>query len=201
MSDVSATLDVDPSYAPKLPSPDALGPKMLACRERERLFVWAYVLNGGNGAAAARAAGYSDSGEAAKVRAHDLLHRERVLDAIHEVSWKSLRGLAGLATLKARRILEADRHPDQAKIIAGVWSRAGFAEKTAHEVHHSGSIELNHTDAALEALAYLQSMSVPEEKLVEQFGHSGLARYRRMLEERDAKRGMKVIDGASSETA
>ena len=47
---------------------------------------------------------------------------------------------------------------------------------------------------ALEALSYLKSMSVPREKLIEQFGHSGLVRYEKMLEERDAKRGMKVIE-------
>jgi hypothetical protein len=38
-------------------------------------------------------------------------------------------------------------------------------------------------------------MEVPREKLLERFGHWGLVRYERMLEERDAKRGMKVIEG------
>lgn len=179
---------------PQLPPVSDFGPKMLLCNERERKFVWNYVLNGGNGADAARAAGYSDAAEACKVRAHEALHRDRVLDAMHELAWKTLRGLSLVATLKAKKILEEDRHPDQAKMIGMVWSRTGFAEKTATEIHHTGSIELSHTDAALEALAYLRSMQVPREKLVEQFGHSGLARYEKMLEERDAKRGMKVIE-------
>jgi hypothetical protein len=176
-----------------LPPAEDFGPKMLACTERERRFIWAYVLNGGKGADAARQAGYSDTKDACKVRAHELLHKERVLEAVHEVGWRTLRGLSLLATLKAKQILERQEHPELAKMIGMVWSRTGFAEKTSHEVHHSGTIELSHTDAALEALAYLRSMAVPREKLVEQFGHSGLARYEKMLEERDSK--MKVIEG------
>jgi hypothetical protein len=178
-----------------LPDEADMGPKLLACRARERRFVWAYVVNGGNGAQAAIAAGYSNVADGARIRAHEVLQRERVLAAVHEVSWKSLRGLSLLATLRAKEILEKPGHPDMVKMIGMVWSRTGFAEKTGIEVHHSGSVDLNHTDAALEALAYLTSMQVPREKLVEQFGHSGLARYERMLEERDAKKGMKVIEG------
>lgn len=176
------------------------GPRLLALHERERRFVWAYVVNSisdkrENGSQAARDAGYSDKSEACKVRAHELLHREDVLDAIQEVAGRELRGLVVPAVMGMARLLEKPDHPDHFKAVTAVLNRTGFSEKTTVEVHHTGSIDLNHTDAALEALAYLQGMQVPEEKLVEQFGHSGLTRYRRMLEEREAKRGMRVIDG------
>ena len=173
---------------------ETLGPKMSALTEKQRRFVWAYFLTGGEGAEAARQAGYSDTGEAAKVRACTLLQQDTILQAMHEVAWKSLRGLTLLATVKLERLLRKDDSPDQAKAIFGVLNRTGLGEKMLVEHHHTGSIELNHTDAALEALAYLKSMAVPREKLVEQFGHSGLERYERMLEERDAKRGMKVVE-------
>lgn len=177
-------------FMPSLPPDADLGPKMLACLPSERKFVWAYVINGGNGSAAARAAGYSAVSGGDRVRAHELIHRDRVLEALHEVAWKSLRGLSLLATLRAKQVLDNEKHPELIRMIGMVWSRTGFAEKTIHE--NRTTVEVSHTDEALEALTYLKSMQVPREKLVEQFGHSGLARYEKMLEERDRK--MKVIE-------
>ena len=104
--------------------------------------------------------------------------------------------MLGSVAVPAVRALEAliekPDHPDHFKAVTAVLSRIGFGEKVLVDHRHSGTIELNHTDAALEALAYLRSMAVPREKLVEQFGHSGLARYEKMLQERDSK--MKVIE-------
>jgi hypothetical protein len=173
--------------------PEELGPKMASLTLKQRNFVWAYLLNGGDGAAAARQGGYSDAGEACKVRASTLLQQDKVIQAFHEVAWKSMRGLSLLAVLKLEKVLKDDKSPDQLKAAFGVLNRTGFGERMQVEHHHSGTIELSHTDAALEALAYLRSMAVPREKLVEQFGHSGLARYEKMLEEKDRK--MKVIGG------
>lgn len=181
-------LDLSP-----IPTTD-LGPKMLACSDLERRFIWAYLMNGGDGAAAARAAGYSDVAEGAKVRAHECLQRDRVIEAMHEVSWKSMRGLSLAAVAETARILRQGTDADRLKAAFGILNRTGFGEKTTVQHHHTGSIELSHTDAALEALSYLKSMSVPREKLIEQFGHSGLARYEKMLEERDVRRDMKVIE-------
>lgn len=179
--------------APPIDVPaEVLGPKMQALSEMRRRFVWAYLITGGQGAEAARMAGYS--GDRAKVTACEFLQRDDILQAMHETAWKSMRGLSLVATMKLEKIVLQDGHPDQLKAITAVLSRTGFAERTAVDVHHSGTVELSHTDAAVENLAYLQSMQVPEEMLIQQFGHSGLARYRRMLEERDAKKGMKVIE-------
>lgn len=175
--------------------PDDLGPKMLALSDRERRFVWAYLQNGGVGSDAARTAGFSDKGEGCKVRACEMLQRDRVIEAMHEVAWKSMRGLSLVAIMETEKILRVGTAGDKLKAAFGILNRTGFGERMQVEHHHSGSIEVSHTDAALEALSYLKSMDVPREKLVQQFGHSGLVRYERMLEERDAKRGMKVIEG------
>lgn len=190
MSDISIE-DAPASFPDDL----ELGPKMGACSLMERKFVWAYLQNGGNGRQAALTAGYSDVKEGAKVRGSELLHRDRVIQALHEVAWKSMRGLSLVAVLQTENILRHGSPADRLKAAFGILNRTGFGERMQVEHHHTGSIEVSHTDAALEALTYLKSMDVPREKLIEQFGHSGLTRYERMLEERDAKRGVKLIEG------
>jgi len=167
---------------------------MLALPERERVFVWHLVCNGGNGTEAAKAAGYADVGAACRVRAHELRAKPRVIDAIHECGWRLLGSIGGSAIYALEQLVLKPEHPDHFKAVTAVLSRIGFHEKSQVDHRHTGSIDLNHTDSALEALAYLKSLDVPREKLVEQFG-SGLTRYEKMLDEREAKRGMKVIDG------
>lgn len=159
-----------------------------------RKFAWAYLFSGGEGADSARAAGYSDVADGAKVRASELLQREDVHAALRELSTKYLFSLAPKAIARLGQILDSPQHPKHFNAIELTLSKTYFPERHQVEHHHTGSIELSHTDAALEALSYLKSMSVPREKLIEQFGHSGLTRYEKMLEERDAKKGMKVIE-------
>jgi hypothetical protein len=177
-----------------------LGPRMQALPERERRFVWFYLTNEGkpNGAQAARDAGYSDVGEACKVRAHLLLHRERVLLALEEVGKKAFRGLLGPA-IKATAAMIADpKHADHAKTVSSTLARLGLTERTGVDVNVSGDLTVNHTDAALNDLRTLLSLAVPEEKLVEIFGFSGLSRYRKMLAETDAK-APKLIEHRADE--
>lgn len=57
-----------------------VGRSAAAMAEREHLFIEAYIANGGDGAKAARAAGYADSG--AGRRAVDLLRRPNVVKAL-----------------------------------------------------------------------------------------------------------------------
>jgi len=59
-----------------------VGRSAAAMVERERLFIEAYIANGGDGANAARAAGYASSG--AKSRARTLLKRSSVIAALAE---------------------------------------------------------------------------------------------------------------------
>src|SRR6266436_1019138 len=179
---------------PTLPAGLDIGPKMAALLPREQAFVWFMVCNGGNATNAAISAGYSDKSDAAKVRAFELRHKAKIIEAIHECGWRHL-GSLGLTAIHALEtlVLKSD-HPDHFKAVTAVLSRIGFAEKSLIDHNHRHTVELSHTDAALEALSYLRSMAVPREKLIVQFGHSGLARYEKMLEERDAKRSMKVIE-------
>lgn len=176
-----------------------LGPKMQACNERERKFVWSYVLNGGNGSQAARDAGYSDVAEGCKVRAHYLLHRERVLAAVDEVGRKTFRGLLIPAITALRTLIDKPDHPDHAKAVQSTLSRLGLAERSGVDVTVSGEVTVNHTDEAIGQLRALKELGVPREKLEEIFGFSGLSRYEKMLGEADRKllvaQGGPVIDG------
>lgn len=174
-----------------------LGPKMQACNERERKFVWFYVLNGDeNATQAARDAGYADPGHGASIRvhAHALLQRDRVLEAIEEVGRKAFRGLLGPAVLATSKMIRNDKHPDHAKTVSATLARLGFVEKTGVDVSVSGEVAVNHTDSALQDLRVLKDLGVPREKLIEMFGFSGLSRYEKMLAEVDA-RAPKLIEG------
>jgi|SRR5579872_2588670 len=173
-----------------------LGPKMQACSERERRFVWFYVTNDGppNAAQAARDAGYADTSRAAAVRGHELLHRERVLAALEEVGKKAFRGLLGPAVKAAAKLIETEKHPDHSKAVFTTLARLGLGEKSSVDVNVSGEMTVNHTDQALNDLRVLIGLGVSEEKLVEVFGFSGLSRYRKMLAEQDARSG-KLIEG------
>jgi hypothetical protein len=164
-----------------------LGPKMQACTPLERRFVWAYLKNGGKDAtAAAREAGYSDPGphsSGIRVRAHEALHRERVIAAIDEVARKSFRGLLLPAVAAMENLIDSPKHPAHAKTVFSTLSRLGLAERSGVDVNVSGSVDVNHTDEAVAHLRLLKSLDVPRDKLVEIFGFSGLPRYERMLAE------------------
>jgi hypothetical protein len=107
------------------------GPLMLALPERKRAFILHYLAQGcTNGADAARAAGYSDEAGGAKVRAHELLHQDAVLDALREQASKNLRHLSAVAIMKLEQIVLKDGSPDQLKSILAVLNRTGFDERT-----------------------------------------------------------------------
>lgn len=170
-----------------------MGPKMQACSEIERRFVWFYMTNEGppNGAQAARDAGYSDVKEGAKVRASQLLHRDRVLAALEEVGKKAFRGLLMPAIAATRALIENPKHPHHASAVQSTLSRLGYGERTGVDVNVTGEVTVNHTDQALADLRTLMELRVPREKLIELFGFSGLARYEKML----AEQGPKLIEG------
>lgn len=173
-----------------------LGPKMLACSERERLFVWHYLTGDGNGAEAARQAGYSDVSEAAKVRASQLLHRDRVVAALEEMGKRHFRAQLPIAIRANKRLLENEKHPDHAKTVQQTLSRLGLAEKVGIDVNIGGEITVNHTDQAVADLRVLIGLGVAREKLIEIFGFSGLTRYEKMLAEQERRAlPVPVIDG------
>lgn len=185
---------VDATEAPIMPLPDQLPEALRSLpQDRWRRFVWNYVFNGAQGAAAARAAGYPDSSEAAKVRACELLQRNEIVEAIDSLTAKYLFTLAPKAVLRLAELLDNPKHPKHDKAIAMALGAAGHGEKSTVEHKFSGSVTLNHTDAALEDLRRLLALGVSREKLLETFGHSGLPRYEKMLLEAD-KRAGKVIE-------
>jgi hypothetical protein len=113
------------------------------------------------------------------------------LDALNEVAARNLRGLAVPAVVALAKLVSKPEHPDHRKAVEMVLNRTGHAERAQVDVNVSGQVEhvTNRTDAALDSLEYLVSMQVPREKLIDTFGYSGLARYERMLEDRQRKQG------------
>jgi hypothetical protein len=178
-----------------LPVVTELGPAMLACSERERRFVWHFLEQGCRDATdAARKAGCPDPGphsSAIRVRGHELRHRPRVIEAMKEVGRTYFGGLLLPAVLAAEDILLNSRHPDHATMIKAILGSNGMGDRTKVDINVSGQVEhsINRTDAALDTLEEYLSLGVPREKLIERFGYSGLARYERMLEDRQAKSG------------
>lgn len=186
-----------PEPRPPMAFPDwaGFGPKMLALRERERKFVWAYLMNSltdgrPNAAQSARDAGYSDIAEGAKVRGHDLLHRESVLEAMNECAARELRGLVVPAVVALARLVHKPDHQDHRAAIQMVLDRTGHGAKTSVDVNVNGTVNVNHTTAALEDLRRLMALGASRDKLLEIFGHSGLPRYEKML----AADGAKLIE-------
>jgi phage terminase small subunit len=99
---------------------------MLALNERKRAFILHYLVQGcTNGAEASQAAGYSDEAGGAKVRAHELLHQDAVLDALRKQASKNLRDLFAVAIMKLEQIVLKDGSPDQLKSILAVLNRTG----------------------------------------------------------------------------
>ena len=180
-----------------LPAELEFGPKMQACSERERLFVWLYVTGDQNATQAARDAGYVDTDTGAiRVRAHALLHRERVRDAIRELGLREFGNLLPSAVKATAALLSKPDHPDHAGMVKSTLSRLGLAERSGLDVNVSGEVTVNHTDAALDDLARLLALNVPREKLIEAFGYTGLERYEKMLAERQRRLAApRQIDG------
>jgi len=176
-----------------------LGPKMMALGDRERRFVWFYCMNNGNATQAAKDAGYSNVAEGARVRAFELMHRQKILDAIGEAGRQMFKGLLVPAIAAMRAMIDRPDHPDHAKMVNSALDRLGLAGSSNVNVNMnvSGEVTVNHTDAALEDLRRLLLLRVPRETLVEMFGDSGLVRYERMLAEKGG--GPKLIEGASHE--
>ena len=181
--------------------PKDLGPKMLVCTQRERLFVWSFLEQGCRDATeAARKAGCSDPGpqsSAIRVRAHELRHRPRVIEAMQEVARAYFGGLLLPAVLAAEDMISNPKHPDHATMVKSVLSANGFGDRSKVDVNFSGEVGVNHTDQALDDLRRYLDLEVPRTKLIEIFGFSGLDRYEKMLSERDRKKlsAPTVIEG------
>jgi hypothetical protein len=133
---------------------EAIGPKMLALRDdRMRRFAWIMACGEGSAAEAARKAGYSDTGDGAKVRGHYLMHSQKVLDAIQEATGCVLRGLAPLAVRQAKAVLENNNHPAHARMIETVLDRTGHFARSEHTMRVEHSVDVRELEDLARRLA------------------------------------------------
>jgi hypothetical protein len=141
--------DMGTELALTIPGPEELGPKMLALRDdRQRRFVWA-MLYSPNQTQAAKMAGYSDTGDGAKVRACNLMQSAAILDALHEVGWRRLHGAALKSIHALEAIVDDPAHPKHLHAVLATLDRTGFAAQTEHKV----TVEHRVGDDQMKALA------------------------------------------------
>ena len=139
------------------------GPKMCALpTDRHRAFVRAlYQVKPGHGSAskAARLAQFGTPNSPAQSIASiasRLMHDERVLEAIHEMDQKMIRGVAPRAIGALSRLVEDPKHRDHARGIAMVLDRVHPTE-TQHtvKVQHDVTPGLKETAEVMERIAAL----------------------------------------------
>jgi hypothetical protein len=170
-----------------------MGPKMLALRDdRERKFCIAMALTGGNAAKSARMAGYSDHLSRGRITGHSLRHRERIIEAMAEVSVGMMKSLAIPVVAALGNLVMKPDHKHHAKALQLLMPHVGFHDRLSVDVNMSGTVNVNHTDAALEDLRRLKMLGVPRETLEKTFGFSGLDRYEKLLA---ASENAKLIEG------
>lgn len=117
------------------PDVEDLGPAMLALTAQQRRFVVGWIQSRGkNAARVAKAAGYSDSSEAAKVSAHRLLHSSRVQRALHEEAGRRLDGLAALAVAVLDQNLASSNPKVRQAAVDSILDRTGYARRTEQVV-------------------------------------------------------------------
>lgn len=118
--------------------PLLLGPAMSVLSPKRRAFVKAMFDNpSGSRTDWAKAAGYSDVKEGAKVRAHEAYHDQKVQAAILEYG-RTVFGTEGvvLAVSGLLAIARQPNHPAHAKALELIANRTGFNEKQQIEVVH-----------------------------------------------------------------
>ncbi len=113
-----------------------LGPAMLACTPLQRRFVIALLENGdANATKAAEEAGYSASSRnMLRVQAHNLMHSEKVLNAIAEQGRKHLRTGAFIGIRAVMENAGNPTHKDKLKAAMSRLNRIGLHEMTEHKV-------------------------------------------------------------------
>lgn len=109
---------------------EKFGPKLKALpTDKMRTFCWCYVHNGGQIGRAAAQAGYgegSDNERVASASGSRLMQNQAVLDALEELTWRRLNGMAMVAVQALEPILNNPAHKSHAKAIEMVLERTGF---------------------------------------------------------------------------
>lgn len=110
---------------------EKFGPKLKTLpTDKMRAFVWCYVHNGGQIGLAAAQSGYASASEnkdrVASSTGSRLIARDDVLDAVEELTWRKLHGMAVTAVSALEPILANPQHKSHAKVIEMVLERTGF---------------------------------------------------------------------------
>lgn len=135
-----------------------LGPKMRALTDRQRLFVMELVQDPTiSGAEAARRAGYSDSSQAAKVVACNLRQDKRIIEAMHELAGRRLRGVALKAAHRVDQMLDSKDERVVLKAALGVFDRVGFGAQS--------TVNVNQTTTDLSGKAIMDKIAALGERL------------------------------------
>lgn len=122
---------------------EGFGPAMLALTELQQRFVICLLESGNaNATAAAEAAGYSNSSRnMLRVQAHQLMHSEKILNAMAEHARQHLRTGAFIGIRAVMEIASNPTHKDQLKAAMSLLNRIGLHELTEHKV------TVEHTDS------------------------------------------------------
>jgi hypothetical protein len=200
MTDQSASIETTAIFADAVencPALQALPPK-------RQLFVLHHVfdVDSDNHAQSARKAGFGkpdSTPETMAKQARNLLIDASVQAAILEVGRRYLSSLVGKAVRTLEEIISdpKSRPQDRLRATQAVLDRTlPVQTSVSMQVDHFHH-DVDHGKAAVEALRYLKKLQVPREVLVEQFGHSGLARYEKQLAAEDEAAGnaAKLIEG------
>lgn len=112
------------------------GPLMQALTEQQRRFVLAMLADPLGGPAKwARAAGYSDSSEAAKVSGFRLVHSGKIMEAVREESERHMHTVGPLLAVGVMiRIARTNGHKDQLRAAEALANRVGLHELSEHKV-------------------------------------------------------------------
>ena len=123
------------------------GPKMAALTDKQRRYVLAMLSDPlGNPSVWARAAGYSDHLQAAKVRGHYLSHDDRIMEAAQEEARRHLDTIGPVLGIGVMmQIARTKGHKRQLDAAMALTDRVGFHAKSEHKVVHE-----DRTGAALE---------------------------------------------------
>lgn len=128
---------------------EEFGPAMRALTEKQRQFVLAMAASPfGTAADWAREAGYSDSGEACKVRGSELTHNPKVQAAVAEHGRSYLNAVGPIVAVTGMlKIAQDPKHKQHLQAIEMIANRVGLHEKV--ESH----VTVEHKDMTGEALA------------------------------------------------
>ena len=140
----------------------ALGPAMSALsNDRQRKFAWLMATGMFESAvAAAREAGYADNGSlennrrgGIRVQSHRLMHDPKVAAAIEECTRMTLKGLAPIAELRAKEILNDRKHPYHGRMVETVLDRTGHFARSEHTMRVEHSVDVRELEELARRLA------------------------------------------------